>query len=514
MTDLGHGTFFGRLTIFQKSGIKAKDRTGNMRNIYMSYRLTLITIFLVSVFLAGGSLWAKEDTAYLTFRKSAPSKPGITVYTVKKGEWLLDIGRRVTGETKHVYSIIRKYNPGIKNLNLIYPGQKIFLPVKATATVSSTDKPPLSTPPLSQQAGVLKDDRPYPTQVKWALVKQVLGQIGATVTSEGKYYLPMRDMGQITIDCRKIPMVEFADKGVVFIDFRNQIPDNLRQLVSRTWKHYAIIKMDPQAEVIIILEQIIQASSTHAMIKQEQPLKIGSQPVVQIPVSWTIKNKSSAPTSSPHAIGLWSRSEGTYSLPEPIIAYAEARGWKIIEMVQDRIVKAAPDDPIPVRPVSKFNSTSLIALTDDCFRRLGLQTERNAELKIFDSARDGFDLKVEADLLVRKGDQKFIFLSKKMPNQFLNILRNSGTEVIIATEGETKNSLLEKSLIALNIPCEFNTFSFPATEKTDQVGMSISFPALKISMDKTKILYLIDFDMDERMNGFLSEKMGILVIKY
>jgi hypothetical protein len=485
-----------------------------MRSIYMSYRLLLITVFLVGVFLDGGLLWAKEDTAYLTFQKSAPSRPGIKVYTVKKGEWLLDIGRRVTGETKHVYSIIRKYNPGIKNLNRIYPGQKIILPVKAATAASSTDTSPITAPPLSQQVGLLKDDMAYPPQIKWNLVKHVLNQIGATVTSEGKYYLPLRDMGQITIDCRKIPMVEFADRGIVFIDFRNQIPDNLRQLVRRTWKHYAIIKVNPQSEAPILLEKIVQASNTHAMIRQEQPLKIGSQPVLQIPASWTITRKSSIATIPSHAIALWIRSEGTYDLPEPLKAYAETKGWQILELVQERIIKPAPDDSIPARPVSKLISTSLIDLADDCFRRLGLQTQRNAELKIFDSARDGFDLRIEADLLVSKGEKRLIFISKKLPSQFLNIIRNSGTEVILTLEGETKKSLLEKSTKALNIPCESNTFSFSAPEKADQAGMSISFSALKISMDKTKVMYLIDFDLDERMNGFLSEKMGLLVIKY
>ncbi len=263
------------------------------------------------------------------------------------------------------------------------------------------------------------------------------------------------------------------------------------------------------------MEQIIQASTTHTMLRQEEPLKIGSQPILEIPGTWVIKSKSSvAPTSSPHAIALWPRSEGAAVLPEPITAYAEAKGWEILEVLQERIVKAPPGDPIPARPVSKLSSTSLIAMSDDCFRSLGLQTERNTELKIFDFARDGFDLSVEAELLVRKGDQKFVFLSKKMPNQFLSILKSSGTEVIIVTEGETKRSLLEKSFQALNIPCQKDVFSFPATGKTNHTGMFISFPALKISMDKTKVLYLIDFDMDERMNGFLAEKMGILVIRY
>ena len=507
--------FFWSFDNLPKIRYQTGHRTGNMRSIYMSYRLLLFMIFLVGFFLAGESPYAKEDTAYLTFQKSAQSKPGVTVHTVKKGEWLLDIARRVTGvETADCYTIIRKYNPSIKNLNRIRPGQKIILPVMERTIISSKDISTVNAPTPSHQAGVLKDDMAYPAQIKWNLVKHVLDQIGATVTSQGKYYLPMRDMGQITIDCRKIPMVEFADKGIVFIDFRNQIPDNLRQLVRRTWKHYAIIKVNPQAEAPILLEKIIQASNTHAMIRQEQPLKIGLQPVLQIPASWTITRKSSMVTIYPYAIALWTRPEGTHGLPEPLKAYAETKGWKIIELDQDRIVKPAPDDPILARPVSKLTSTSLIGLADDCFRRLGLQTQKNAELKIFDSARDGFDLRVEADLLVSRGDRKLIFMSKKMPDQFLNMLRNNGTEVILAMEGDTKKSILEKSFMALNIPCEVNSFSFPATEKTEQARMSISFSAIKISADKKKVLYLIDFDMDERMNGFLSEKMGLLVIKY
>jgi hypothetical protein len=94
------------------------------------------------------------------------------------------------------------------------------------------------------------------------------------------------------------------------------------------------------------------------------------------------------------------------------------------------------------------------------------------------------------------------------------MLRNNGMEVILAMEGETKTSLLEKSFKALNIPCEINIFSLPVSEGTETAGTYIIFPALKISTDKSNIIYLIDFDLDERMNGFLSEKIGLLVIKY
>jgi len=480
----------------------------------MSYCFISITIFLISVFLAGGSSWAKEDTAYLTFQKSASSRPGTMIYTVKKGESLFDIVRRVTGETTHRTLIIRKYNPRIKNLNLIYPGQKIILPIKAKTTVASTATSLISAPPFSLRAGVLKDDMAYPTLAKWTLVKHVLGQIGATVTTQGKYYLPLRDLGQITIDCGKIPMVEFADREVIFIDFRNQIPDNLRQLVRHTWKHYAIIRVNPQLEALVLLEQIIQASNTHTMTHQEQPLRIGSQPALQIPASWTITRKSITVTGAPHSIALWSRSEGTHGLPEPLKAYAGSKGWEIIEVVQAGIVKAAPADPIPSRPVSKLTTASLIDLAGDCFQRLGMNPQKNAEVKIFDSARDGFDLRIKADLLVSNGDQRLVLLSKRLPNQFLKMLNQNRTEVVLATEGDARKLILEKSFKALNIPWEDNSFSFSAAGNTGPAGVSISFSALKITTDKSKYWYFIDFDMDERINGYLSEKMGLLVIKY
>jgi len=486
----------------------------SIKGLGMSYRSISITIFLVGMFLTGGSSWAKEDTAYLTFQKSAPGRPGTMIYTVKKGEGLFDIVRRVTGETTHRAQIIRKYNPRIKNLNLIYPGQKIILPVRATATDPSAATSPMPAPPPSPRTGILKDDMPYPAPVKWTLVKQALGQIGATVTTQGKYYLPLGNLGQITIDCRKIPMVEFADREIVFIDFRNQIPDNLRQLIRRTWKHYAVIRLNPQSEAPVLLEQIIQASNTHTMTRQEQPVRIGAQPALQIPASWTITRKSPTVAGTYHSIALWTRSEGTQALPEPLKAYAGSKGWEIIEAVRDKIVIPAPADQIPARPVSKLTSVSLIDLAGDCFQRLGMHTQRTGEVKIFDSGRDGFDLRIKADLLVSNGNQRLVLLTKPLPNQFLKMLNQDRTEVIIITEGDTRKLILEKSFKALSIPWEDNSFSFSVAENTAPAGISISFSALRISPNKNKYWYFIDFDMDERINGYLSEKMGLLVIGY
>ena len=72
---------------------------------------------------------AREDSASLVFRKTAGLQK-TKVYVVKKGEWIAGILRTQLGDEPVPYALIRKINPKIRNLNRIYPGQKILLPVR------------------------------------------------------------------------------------------------------------------------------------------------------------------------------------------------------------------------------------------------------------------------------------------------------------------------------------------------------------------------------------------------
>ena len=99
---------------------------------------TLRFVF-VAVFLAGlaslclpAAAQAQEDTAHLVLRKKGPAKDSPSVYIVQKGDNLSTIIRRKLGkpasESASVSRLVRKLNPQIRNVNRIYPGQKIALP--------------------------------------------------------------------------------------------------------------------------------------------------------------------------------------------------------------------------------------------------------------------------------------------------------------------------------------------------------------------------------------------------
>ena len=82
-------------------------------------------------------LSAREDSARLVLQKTAGGGNS-QVHVVKKGEWIHRILQSHFGEEPVSYALIRRLNPGIRNLNRIRPGQRIVLPVPGSSEPSES----------------------------------------------------------------------------------------------------------------------------------------------------------------------------------------------------------------------------------------------------------------------------------------------------------------------------------------------------------------------------------------
>ena len=88
----------------------------------------LILLSLTILTVTSHDSFAEEDTAHLSFQKTATLSAKTRPYVVKEGEWLFQIMRAQTGITAHRLTVIKKLNPEIKDLNKIKPGQVVILP--------------------------------------------------------------------------------------------------------------------------------------------------------------------------------------------------------------------------------------------------------------------------------------------------------------------------------------------------------------------------------------------------
>jgi hypothetical protein len=89
------------------------------------------------VILPVAPLWAAEGSAQLTFQKEMSAHEKKHTYIVRRGDSIVHIVRKLGLPTPRRYRVIKQLNPHIRDLNRIYPGQKLLLPRLEEETVAA-----------------------------------------------------------------------------------------------------------------------------------------------------------------------------------------------------------------------------------------------------------------------------------------------------------------------------------------------------------------------------------------
>lgn len=453
---------------------------------------------------------AKENKEKTAPAASAASTQftGTQTYKVKKGDNLITIIDRVLNiktDVTQALNLIKSMNPRIANVNKIYIGQAIQLPGKTVYA-----QPPDETRIVQQSAEVqppaekiieTKGMRIMPQQAKIALIKHVLTQMKASVSSSGNYYLPVSKTGQITIDCKKIPVIEFDDKTTVFLDWDNRINDNIKKIIHDRWKNLAIVNVNKKDDVIVILRKVIAATKTYSMNKRDAPIITGSRPPVEVVVDWLIVKADSRQSGSLNQ-GLRFVQGSNSLLPKAIKNYARQNGLIITEIDKETGLVDRPEEIYSLPPMPLFPAKSVKDFSYALVTQLGFTASKDADVRVFNMARDGFNLSVKADVLIKNADKKYIIYSRSLPPQFINIFKKERYGLIYVGDSDSPKILMEKILPNLAIPSAWGYFTFSGTDK-NQAPYVFGFTGMKIKADKD--LYVIDFAIDDGLRSLIGE---------
>ena len=578
------GSFAPARAISGRSGSK-KGRVPSTQTCFGTVVIAIAALLLPA--LLPQTLSAREDSARLVFQKSAgPRKTRL--YVVKKGEFITGIFRNQQGDEPVPFALIRQLNPGIKDLNRIYPGQQIVLPVRETSDLPESppvDRRESETPPrkysiregdsisliilteldvapekaistyrllrrlnpdiedLNQlQAGqflnlpqtVVRTERPGaeaiqpvalppetpstepPTEVapiterQLGIIEPVIRRMKGSLTAAGNYFIPLKDTAQVTIDCSLIPVVELDDGSTTLLDFGNRLSDNLKSLISQSWANYSFLSAEELRDDIASLQGIIRRSRNYTMSRVNTPLALMAKPEILVFPDWIIAAKK-AVGGVLYRQGLFLLGDGERPLPVGAGAVLERNGLVVTEIAEGA-TPAITITPVPTPVIHDLKGLKGIALAEGLLKILDESPLRNAGVVIFEQARDGFNVSVTVDLLLQRGEKRYIIHTKRLPDQFVRILKDQGTEVIFLRENAPRRSLIEDLLRQLNIPISFGHFSFRIPEE-GRSRLITTFPALRTTAGGES-LYLFDFDVSPDTLSLLQGRLGGRVAMY
>ncbi|MEN6373850.1 MAG: LysM domain-containing protein [Smithella sp.] len=462
---------------------------------------------------AAASTPSTAPTATTTSTNSTDSQN----YKVKKGDSLIKIINRhlkiKAGITKAL-NLIKSMNPRISNVNKIYIGQTILLPGQ-TVYVQTPDETKIAqqtgdTQSEAEKIIETKSTNIMPKEAKLTLMKHILTQMNISVSSSGNYYLPVSKTGQITIDCRKIPVIEFDDKTTVFLDWDNRLNRNLRKMILDKWKNFAIIKVDKKDDIIVLLKKVFSTTKIYSISKRETPITTGGSPSLEVIVDWVIA-KSDAEQKQSLAQGLRFVEGNNSLLPNAIKNYAKQNGLIITEINKETGLARKPEEIYSLPAMTVFPKKSAKEFSYELVNYLGFEATKDADVKVFNMDKDGFNLSVKADVMLKTADKKYIITSRGIPSQFIDVFKKERYGLIFVADSDPPKVLMEKILSSLAIPSTSGYFTFSGTDK-NQAPYIFGFTGTKIKTDKN--LYVIDFAIDDGLRGLISEFWQANVARY
>jgi hypothetical protein len=535
--------------------------------------------------LPSAPLHAREDNARIVLEKTAGGVKS-RLHMVKQGERIAGIFLRQFGDEPVPYALIRRLNPAIRNLNRIYPGQRIVIPIRgflrplpestsvnhqestspaiyrvregdsiSRIILSELDlRPaevlpayrlirklnpeiqdlnrlqvgqtlrlppafaiPLAAPskiafvPTEKSGTETAVGTPTTADALQGIIRPVINRMRGTVTASGNYFIPLQETTQMTVDCSQIPVVELDDGTTVLLDYGNRLAENLKGLIRQSWKNYAFLTAEELRNEIICLNGIVRHSRNYRMVRADQPLTLAVKPEILAFPDWVITGKETAGASYLQGLFLLNRDERP--LPADARDFLEKSGVAVTEIAGDRTISSR-ETPPPSRAVTTdLQGLKGIALAEQLLALLGETPARNTEVVVFDQARNGFNLSVTADLFLRKGEKRFILHTKKLPEQFVQALREAGAEVLPIGEKDQGRAHIESVLQGVGIPLSFGYFTFRIPEEEKRPRLTASFFALR-AVNEGKSFYLIDFDAPPASLFFLDGLQGGRVVRY
>lgn len=451
----------------------------------------------------------------------SPKFAGSQKYAVQKGDNLIQIVHRelhITTGTQKTLLLIKSMNPNLKNANIIYPGQIILLPKDETATKDApvninADKEILTADQKIMEPAKVVDEKEsivLPPATRMAVIKHILSEMNGTIITRGNYYLPISKTEQLTIDCSVIPVVELDDRTTVFLDLGGRSKGNLKKMIGTRWNNYHLVKIDDKDDIILTLKKILSNSKTYEITKSQKPLSVGSLPVLEVIVDWIIAKKDQRISSS-KIQGLRFVYEDKALLPRAVVNYARQHSLVLTEISPERGLAGKPEEIYSLPPMTILPTSSAKDFAQALLSYLNIPVEMDADVRVFNIDKDGFNLSIKTDMVVTRDTKKTLLFSRTLPPQFIDILENAGNKLIFLSDKDEPAKNMEKILSGFNFTFMPGDFTFSGLDK-NQPPYSLGFSGTKIITDKD--IYVVNFDFHQALRGLLQETWSANMIRY
>ena len=539
----------------------------------------LLVVIVLLVLVDPPAAFSREDTAYISFKRVGVSRHYADPYIVKKGEYLFEIIRGKynvsEGDIYRILELVKRFNPQMKDMNVLYPGQKLLLPRKRSSGAVGGVHPSSRALPGGETEGVI---------LKYAVKSgdNILGIIHKkfggprkriyTILALVKRLNPrLKDLdsiypGQILrfpSAARREARPSPAGSRDITIP-EDRILTVIRHIVDRMYGSIVTdgsycIPVPPSGEVKVDCSRVpvIEIDGGNTVL-----LDLSNR----IPVE--LKRVIESTWKNYRVIGVKKR-EGISSLLERIMdavgvyhlekinRYEEIGDnpgirvfveWLVSKKSEvaasgryafNFVTTASDLLPLSVRAYVERDGLEIIEIMDGLGIAGNEKIYQSPPVQVLGSesgvaladsllrmlgyspvrdseisilSGDGLSLSMKTDLLLNVEGTRVIVTSNRISDRVRQFLEERGDRIVFVPERRGKGEVIEDIVRAMKIPYSRGVFKFFFSQDTGKERGNISLPALRL--EGGRALYLVDYDVDRDIYGLLNKEWKVTLVRY
>ena len=327
-------------------------------------------------------------------------------YVVKPGDSLtMVVHGKYKIPPKYLYyeylNLVQKFNPTLKNPDIIYPDQVIRLPIFSTEIVRMPIRVTKEKIALKKTEITPSEDTEQTISLRQKL-RDIFNQMDEEWVDTGKQFIPLKAGGQIQLKADSFPVLNLQSGIRLIIDLKNELPEDISQLILADWEDYRIVHLSTDDDFKTTMDKILAASNYYKILKSGAQFKIKSGDIgISIAGDWVIipqRGEKDIPEKIAVISFINNPSEQT---PMVIRTYLEKLGIKIIDYSGLPVPKDMADD-IPIEKKISIEKNIDFPLPTLLLNLAGQPFSSRVKIPVYQVEESGFNLIIQADLFFNR----------------------------------------------------------------------------------------------------------------
>jgi hypothetical protein len=432
-------------------------------------------------------------------------------YTVQQGDSLIKVvkGRyslRDEQINEAYLQALARLNPEISNLDRIYPGQVVRLPIYTPQIVRIPIKRERPPRPVETAQAPAAAPSPPPEQPKGPppLSRQLtefFALLGEEWINTGEHFIPLKAGGQLNLKAEAFPILSLGNGQRVVVDLHRELPDKMAQVIAANWDNYRVVHLKGDEDLRAALNEILAACEYYKIYKQGEPLEMRGDFTLQVSADWIIQ--TSEDRSRTLLINLADKSGAR--IPPELRNFLTNIGVKSIEYPPAQ--QNAPEVPAPAaRSDVLFAGKDKAAVIESVLNLTGQTFTRDVEMPVIQGQKSGVSLMIKADFFLYVGGKDCIIDFTGIGPDIVPLLKEYKVSVLSLANEQDPAQMVPKILDFIGVKFDAGAHPFTASGKENSKNFKLTIPGIVFRDNRGQNVFASHLKLPDEIAGFLSRR--------